>query len=50
MSRSVHVGVSLAVVLGIALAAAAGQPYPNPYRLVDGWAKFPDGRVVGAVV
>ena len=41
--------MSIAVVLGIALAAAAGQPYPNPYRLVDGWAKFPDGRVVGAV-
>ena len=26
-----------------------GQTYPNPYRAVDTWAKFPDGRKMGAV-
>jgi hypothetical protein len=26
-----------------------GQPYPNPYRLVENWAKLPDGRIMGAV-
>ena len=25
------------------------QPYPNPYRMVDGWAKLPEGRGPGAV-
>ena len=28
---------------------AQGQPYPNPYRAVDNWAKLPDGRQMGAV-
>jgi len=25
------------------------QPYPNPYKLVEDWAKLPDGRMMGAV-
>ncbi len=25
------------------------QPYPNPYQLVENWAKLPDGRIMGAV-
>jgi sugar lactone lactonase YvrE len=25
------------------------QPYPNPYRVVENWAKLPDGRTMGAV-
>jgi len=25
------------------------QPYPNPYRMVDGWAQLPEGRKMGAV-
>ncbi len=25
------------------------QPYPNPYREVDNWAKLPNGRTMGAV-
>ena len=29
--------------------AALGQALPNPYRLVDGWAKLPGGREIGAV-
>ena len=52
MARRNQLGVAVAVVLGIALGAAAdaaGQTYPNPYRLVDGWAKLPGGRIVGAV-
>jgi len=29
--------------------AALGQALPNPYRLVDGWAKLSGGRQIGAV-
>ncbi|MCY3844854.1 MAG: hypothetical protein OXH69_15085, partial [Acidobacteria bacterium] len=49
MWRRINLGITIAVAVGVALAGAAGSPYPNPYRLVDGWAKFPDGRIVGAV-
>ena len=52
MSRRNRFGIAVAVAFGIALGAtadAAGQTYPNPYRLVDDWAKFTDGRIVGAV-
>ncbi len=34
--------------LGVATEALA-QPYPNPYRMVEGWAKLPEGRKNGAV-
>jgi DNA-binding beta-propeller fold protein YncE len=30
-------------------APAEAQALPNPYRLVDGWAKLPGGRQIGAV-
>jgi DNA-binding beta-propeller fold protein YncE len=30
-------------------AEAWAQALPNPYRAVDGWAKLPDGRPMGAV-
>ena len=42
--------VALAVVtwLGPGVAAFA-QVLPNPYRTVDGWARLPDGRQMGAV-
>ena len=43
---------SLALLLGFIAAAcppAAGQALPNPYRAVDGWAKMPPGRSMGAV-
>ncbi len=37
-------------MLTVVLAASAlAQPYPNPYRMVEGWAKLPDGRPMGAV-
>ncbi len=30
-------------------ADCLAQPYPNPYRMVEGWAKLPEGRRMGAV-
>ncbi len=50
MSRtSLHV-VVVTVILGMAGASVApAQVLPNPYRQVDGWAKLPDGREMGAV-
>ena len=29
--------------------SALSQPYPNPYKLVENWAKLPEGREMGAV-
>jgi sugar lactone lactonase YvrE len=55
MNDSIRAGLRLALVLPlVALCTLAGnraiaQALPNPYRLVDGWAKFSDGRVMGAV-
>ena len=43
----VAVAVALVVVLGTNVAF--GQVLPNPYRQVDGWAKLPGGRTMGAV-
>jgi len=40
--------VILAAALGGA-AVAFGQALPNPYRQVEGWAKLPGGRQIGAV-
>ena len=40
----------LTVLLSLgAYGSASAQALPNPYRLVDGWAKFSDGREIGAV-
>src|SRR5450432_551579 len=50
---------SMLVMCGIALAAistgkaraqsdAQPNPLPNPYQLVEGWAKLPEGRTWGA--
>jgi hypothetical protein len=39
---------ALAAAFGGASAALA-QALPNPYRAVDGWAKLPGGREIGAV-
>ena len=38
----------VAALLGLPTAAVA-QALPNPYRAVDGWAKMPAGRSMGAV-
>src|SRR5688572_17351357 len=41
---------ALAVLATLGAATnALGQALPNPYRLVDGWAKLPAGRQIGAV-
>jgi hypothetical protein len=40
--------LALLAALGVASTAQA-QSLPNPYRLVDGWAKLPGGREIGAV-
>ena len=42
---------SFAAVAGLLSSPANGfaQPYPNPYRMVEGWARLPDGRTMGAV-
>jgi len=39
------------VIFGFCLTSILvyGQPYTNPYRAVDSWAKLPDGRQMGAV-
>ncbi len=37
------------VILAASGQEAYAQTLPNPYRIVDGWAKFPDGREMGAV-
>jgi DNA-binding beta-propeller fold protein YncE len=42
-----HTALALAAV-ALASAALAQSP-PNPYRLVDGWAKLNGGRQIGAV-
>ena len=49
LSRVGLAGALTAVtVLGTG-AEAVAQALPNPYRLVDGWAKLPGGRQMGAV-
>jgi DNA-binding beta-propeller fold protein YncE len=41
---------TLAAAAAIGAAAdLAAQSMPNPYRNVDGWAKLPNGRAIGAV-
>ena len=38
-----------AVALAGAGAPSAAQPYPDPFRMVEGWAKLPPGRNPGAI-
>ena len=38
-----------AFVLSCLGTQAFAQSYPNPYRVIDDWAKLPDGRTMGAV-
>ena len=46
-------GIGMVALAALALlgpgVGAWAQPYPNPYRAVDGWAKLPAGRPMGAV-
>lgn len=39
----------LALLASAAGSSVAAQALPNPYRAVDGWARLPDGRQMGAV-
>ena len=49
-SHSVNPGTTLLIIVALCAAPAVfAQSLPNPYRLVDGWAKLPDGRQMGAV-
>ena len=41
--------VALAAFASCFAADLLAQALPNPYRLVDDWARFPDGREIGAV-
>jgi DNA-binding beta-propeller fold protein YncE len=41
--------VVMAVVMVATGGSVLGQALPNKYRLVDGWAKLPGGRPMGAV-
>src|SRR6185503_7319560 len=47
-NRTPLAALAVLVTLGFG-ASALGQALPNPYRLVDGWAKLPGGRAIGAV-
>jgi DNA-binding beta-propeller fold protein YncE len=49
MLEPTHVRLSIACSLLLAAGAAQSQSPPNPYRLVDDWAKLPGGREMGAV-
>ncbi len=40
--------IVLFILLFIGIQIVA-QSYPNPYRVVENWAKLPDGRIMGAV-
>jgi hypothetical protein len=42
-------GVRMLAVIALASLDAHAQGLPNPYRLVDGWAKMPAGRMMGPV-
>ena len=48
MLKLSRVGLAGALAAVTALGTGA-QALPNPYRLVDGWAKLPGGRQMGAV-
>src|SRR6266545_7229568 len=50
------VGLTGALVIALALPSSprvggvvSAQVLPNPYRIVEGWAKLPGGRKMGAV-
>jgi hypothetical protein len=47
-SKKVLAGLAAVVLLGAA-DVSSPQALPNPYRAVDGWAKLPNGREMGAV-
>jgi DNA-binding beta-propeller fold protein YncE len=49
-AAAVTVITTITAIAAIGTAATAGaQALPNPYRQVEGWAKLPGGRQIGAV-
>jgi len=48
MFRAARLVLGLAAGMGLLTATVLAQ-LPNPYRLVDGWAKLTGGRQIGAV-
>ena len=50
MSRTVlNVAVVAVALAVVATSVQRAQVLPNPYRQVEGWAKLPEGREMGAV-
>ena len=49
VSTGALIGDAVERVAMAAPATTSAQSLPNPYRLVDGWAKLPGGREIGAV-
>ena len=52
MSHACRLGLVLAFAVVTWFGArveAFAQALPNPYRAVEGWAKLPEGRKMGAV-
>lgn len=49
MIKTVGAVAVLLLATLISPTRALAQALPNPYRLVDGWAKLPGGRQIGAV-
>ena len=47
MEKARRLGLVVALALGGGTVLA--QVLPNPYRIVEGWAKLPNGRTMGAV-
>jgi DNA-binding beta-propeller fold protein YncE len=41
--------ITVIVVLFFSGITGFCQSYPNPYRLIENWAKLPEGRIMGAV-
>ena len=49
-SHAAFLSATLLLLVGLCSASSVlAQSLPNPYRNVDGWAKLPDGRQMGAV-
>lgn len=48
MQQKARIGWILLGVAALAVGAEAQNSAPNPYRMVEGWAKLPDGRAWGA--
>lgn len=48
-ARPTTIGVALLLVLSWMSATGSAQNYPNPYRILEGWAQLANGRPMGAV-